>query len=62
MKHPQGFNPRGFASELEEWSFYLEMAKHSKEVNEDEQSETQLGTKACTPCWIGSYPVQLAQC
>eukprot|EP00971_Amphidinium_carterae_P292488 5806566-Amphidinium_carterae.1 len=35
MKCTQGSKACGFASELEEWSFYLEMTKHCEEVNED---------------------------
>eukprot|EP00971_Amphidinium_carterae_P019378 381542-Amphidinium_carterae.1 len=34
-KCPQTFAARGCASEIEKWSFYLKMAKHMEEVDED---------------------------
>eukprot|EP00971_Amphidinium_carterae_P335633 6471598-Amphidinium_carterae.1 len=34
-KCPQAFVERGFATELEEWNFYTDLAKHFEEVDED---------------------------
>eukprot|EP00971_Amphidinium_carterae_P042028 825674-Amphidinium_carterae.2 len=45
-KCPQAFTAGAFASELEEWNFDMEMAKHFEEVNEDVASHA-----ASQPKW-----------
>eukprot|EP00971_Amphidinium_carterae_P172459 3418432-Amphidinium_carterae.1 len=67
MSGPQGSEARGFDSELEEHFEELEKTVASYAASYRSADRNSAGgrknrAEAYTPCWIGRYPVQLAQC
>eukprot|EP00971_Amphidinium_carterae_P207751 4122181-Amphidinium_carterae.1 len=46
VKCPKTFVERGFASELEEWNFYKDLAKHFEEGDEDVASQPKWASRA----------------